>query len=168
MVRYATWRWVFYIMFPMCGLGTAMFTWMVISQPARRPTTTDFSRVNWFAEILFLISSASLLVAISRGGTQEAWRSIRTMAPLSIGAVGMLFSGIWKEGLFDWFHERSRSCRISNFAAYLSSAIQGFLLYGVVGSRCPTILLSLTFTPAILYTTILVQSPWRQSNTSCC
>lgn len=129
--EHTTWRWVFYLMFPFCGVGIATLSLLMATRPISQSVSPELARVNWPGELLFLTSSVSLLIAISRGGTQAAWGSFHTIVPLVMGGLGMIVGGLWKERNTNASSQDLRS-RLGSSAAYLASSIQGLLLYGLV------------------------------------
>ncbi|KAI5792616.1 major facilitator superfamily transporter [Pyronema domesticum] len=61
-----SWRWVFYINFPFCGLGS------VIKAASFRE---NMAKIDWFGGILFVAGFTSFLVALTWGGVQYEWNS---------------------------------------------------------------------------------------------
>ncbi|KAJ8122786.1 hypothetical protein ONZ43_g1105 [Nemania bipapillata] len=65
-----TWRWIFYLMFPILGFGLATVPYLLTLRPKKATAQEKFSRIDWIGMFIFTGSSTSFLIAISWGGTQ--------------------------------------------------------------------------------------------------
>jgi MFS family permease len=65
-----TWRWIFYLMFPILGFGLVAIPYLLTLRPKKATAQEKFSRVDWIGLFLFTGSLTVFLVAISWGGTQ--------------------------------------------------------------------------------------------------
>lgn len=74
-----TWRWIFYLMFPICGFGLVAVPYLLTLKPKKRTAQEKLSRIDWVGGILFGISGTATLVAISWGGTQVLHGTHRAM-----------------------------------------------------------------------------------------
>ncbi|KAF2489088.1 MFS general substrate transporter [Lophium mytilinum] len=132
-VEKASWRWVFYVMFPFCGIGLAAVGGLLTLKPKTESLGEKMAKVDWAGGVVFIASCTSFLVAVSWGGTQEPWESWRTIVPLVLGALGMLATGLWERyGAKQPFLPGSLFYCPSAFSAYFGATVQGFLLYGVL------------------------------------
>ncbi|EXJ84689.1 hypothetical protein A1O3_05359 [Capronia epimyces CBS 606.96] len=124
------WRWVFYIMFPLAGIGLVCVPLFVRLKPSS--SWTDMvTRVDWLGGILFICSATAVLIAVSWGGTQEPWGSWRTVVPLAVGAVGLVATSLWEcFGASHPFLRHSLFNHRSAVAVYMGAFAQGLLLYG--------------------------------------
>lgn len=84
-----SWRWIFYINLPLCGLGFALIPWTLKLHQQRSSLAQKLARIDWLGSGVFVASTTSLLLAISWGGVQYAWSSPRTLVPLILGVVGL-------------------------------------------------------------------------------
>ncbi|KAI0124040.1 major facilitator superfamily transporter [Xylariales sp. AK1849] len=126
-----TWRWVFYLMFPLCVYGLVAVPALLTIAPRTESLKNKLLRVDWFGCFLFMSSATLFLIAICWGGTQYAWNSAATLAPLIVGIVGLILTLVWevrfaKEPLFrrELFHDTS------SIVTYICGAAQGFLMWG--------------------------------------
>ena len=85
----ATWRWIFWINLPFCGLGffTLPFCLRLTSPPG--PVADKLLRFNWVGAILLTASTTSFLMPVSWGGVMFPWSSFRTLVPLILGIGGL-------------------------------------------------------------------------------
>ncbi|ROW08313.1 hypothetical protein VMCG_03205 [Cytospora schulzeri] len=126
-----TWRWVFYVMFPFCGFGLASIPFLLTLKPKVETLGDKLARVDWIGSFIFMGSATSFLIAISWGGTQFAWSSAQTIAPLIIGIAGLFGTAIWERYMAkEPFLPHSLFYNVSAIAAFVCSAIQGLVLFG--------------------------------------
>jgi MFS family permease len=69
-VQYSSWRWIFYVNLPLCGVGLIAAPFSVRTQAARGSLKEKLSRVDWIGGAAFTASLTSFLMAISWGGVQ--------------------------------------------------------------------------------------------------
>lgn len=138
-----TWRWVFYLMLPLCGFGLATIPLLLSVRPRVAKTVGQkLRRVDWVGAAAFTASATALLVAISWGGTQFAWSSPATAVPLALGAAGLVATGLWERrcGTSTTTGTGTTACEpllphalfgsTSAVAVYACTAAQGLLLFG--------------------------------------
>jgi MFS family permease len=85
----ATWRWIFWINLPFCGLGflTLLYCLRLHHPPGR--LASKLLRFDWVGAILLTASTTSFLMPVSWGGVMFAWSSFRTLVPLILGICGL-------------------------------------------------------------------------------
>lgn len=131
--QHSTWRWIFYLNFPFCGIGLLMIPLVVRIEKPKSTLSKMFSRVDWFGGLLFVGGTTSFLVAITWAGSQFPWDSYRTLVPLIIGTAGCVATIIWEKwGAKFPFVRMSIFESGSMFAAYYCAAMQGLLLYAEI------------------------------------
>ncbi|KAK7959292.1 major facilitator superfamily transporter [Apiospora aurea] len=125
-----TWRWVFYLMFPICAYGLIAVPLLLRLKPRTESLSQKLKRVDWVGMVLFMGSATSFLVAICWGGTQQPWDSAATIAPLVIGLGGLVVTVLWEihfasEPILkpSLFHD------VSSVATYICGGAQGFLMW---------------------------------------
>jgi hypothetical protein len=124
-----TWRWVFYLMFPLCFIGFATVPFVLTLKPKTSTFHEKLLRVDWLGGFLFISSSTAFLVAVSWGGTQHPWASVATILPLVLGSAGLICALMW-EGYIarEPFLRRSLFCCVSSFVTYGGAAVQGLVV----------------------------------------
>lgn len=126
-----TWRWIFYIMLPICGFGLVAIPLLLTIRPRVATMGQRLRRVDWVGSLLFMGSATSFLIAISWGGTQFAWSSAATLAPLIVGAAGLVATALWERfGAAEPLLQHGLFGSVSGVAVYACSAAQGLLLFG--------------------------------------
>lgn len=126
-----TWRWVFYVMFPFCGFGLVAIPFLLTLKPKVETLGDKLARVDWIGSFIFMGSATSFLIAISWGGTQFAWSSAQTLAPLIIGVAGLVGTAIWERYMAkEPFLPHSLFYNTSAIAAFICSSFQGLVLFG--------------------------------------
>lgn len=67
-VQHLTWRWLFYLSFPFCGIGLALIPFVVKLKKQKTTFINMFLHVDWLGSFLFIGSTTSFLIAITWGG----------------------------------------------------------------------------------------------------
>ncbi|TFK91558.1 iron permease [Polyporus arcularius HHB13444] len=84
------WRWIFFLNLPFCG-ASLLLTMMFLK--VRKPTSTVSEKVAEmdFLGIGILVgSTVSFLLAMTWGGLRFPWSSYHVLAPLVVGAIGIM------------------------------------------------------------------------------
>lgn len=85
----ATWRWIFWINLPFCGLGFLTLPYCLrLHHPPGR-FAGKLLRFDWVGAFLLTASTTSFLMPVSWGGVMFAWSSFRTLVPLILGICGL-------------------------------------------------------------------------------
>ncbi|KAI1361156.1 major facilitator superfamily transporter [Xylaria arbuscula] len=128
-----TWRWIFYLMFPILGFGLVAVPYLLTLKPKKATAQEKFSRVDWVGMFVFTGSLTSFLIAISWGGTQYAWNSAGTILPSVIGAVGIIATIFYEAYVAKFPFLRKELFRdLSSIVAYIVGGLQGLMLYGTL------------------------------------
>ncbi|KAI9926633.1 hypothetical protein MW887_004402 [Aspergillus wentii] len=129
--EYTTWRWIFYLNFPLCGLVLPVVVFVMKDKNDKERSFADrVRRLDWIGAILFLASSCSLLIGVMWGGEQFPWRSWRTLLPIACGAFGLIVALLWEGyGSSAPFIDLSSFKVPSANAIYAGGFLQGLLLY---------------------------------------
>ncbi|KAI0012487.1 major facilitator superfamily transporter [Xylariaceae sp. FL0662B] len=143
-----TWRWIFYLMFPICGFGLVLVPYLLTLRPRKSTTQEKLNRIDWLGGVVFTGSATAFLIAISWGGTQHAWDSAATLVPLIIGIIGLVVTVLYESYVAKHPFIRKALFRdISSITAYTAACIQGFVLLGTL-YYCPLYFLSVKgYTP---------------------
>lgn len=127
----ATWRWVFYVMLPLCAFGLVTIPLVLTMKPRTDTMGTKLKRIDWIGATIFMGSATSFLMAISWGGTEFAWSSPSTIVPLAVGTVGLVGAGAWERFVAKNPFMRPELFRsVSGAVIYCCTMLQGLLLTG--------------------------------------
>ena len=91
---------------------------------------SKLARVDWLGGFLFIGGLTSFLVGMSWAGIQFEWRSVQTIAPMTVGGISVLASFAWER-----YRAREPFLRASLFrsrsaiAAYGCALFQGLILF---------------------------------------
>jgi MFS family permease len=124
LVQHSSWRWVFYINLPIGGASMVMLFLFLRVNHKKLPLKEKISRIDWIGNLLIVLSTLSILFALTYAGTDYAWSSFNTLIPLILGFAGMTA-----------FHtyEASRFCKYPTVPRHLftnrTSAIAFFLTF---------------------------------------
>lgn len=72
-----TWRWLFYLNFPFCGIGLLMVPFVVRISRARKSVRAGLLQFDWFGSCLFIASTTILLIGLHGEGTSTRGVAIR-------------------------------------------------------------------------------------------
>ena len=87
----ATWRWIFWINLPFCGLGFLTLPFCLRLKHPPGPLASKLLHFDWVGAILLTASTTSFLMPVSWGGVMFPWSSFRTLVPLILGISGLFF-----------------------------------------------------------------------------
>ncbi|KAK0732343.1 major facilitator superfamily domain-containing protein [Apiosordaria backusii] len=129
--EHTTWSWLFYINFPICGLGLLIVPLTVSLKPEKKRTFAEsLAAVDWAGGILFIASISSFLVGLTWAGTQFPWNSYQTLVPIIVGIVGILLSVMYEIHVPALpFLRVSVFNSLSAVLVYVCTAVHGFLLF---------------------------------------
>lgn len=116
-------------MFPFCAVGLIFVPLIVNLKPKSATVREKLVRIDWLGGSFFICSATLFLIAISWGGTQYRWDRAATLAPLCIGAVGLIWTLVY-ESCFasvpflhvDLFQD------VSSAASYICGLFQGLVV----------------------------------------
>lgn len=91
----SSWRWIFYMNLPICGLalaGLLIFMRVQHGSSALRDLslTSKLCRLDIVGNFIFTLSMISLLMGLIEGGIKHPWSSWRVIVPLVLGAAGWI------------------------------------------------------------------------------
>lgn len=132
-VKYTTWRWLFYINLPFCAIGLVIIPFVLRYQQPTATINDKLSNVDWFGSISFIVGMTSTLVGITWGGSQFAWSSAATLVPIILGLAVVFMTGLYERYLakvtflrLSLFSTRSQVC------TYFCTVLQGLTLFSEV------------------------------------
>ena len=171
--QHSTWRWIFYINFPFCGIGFVTVPFVVRFESTKDALRTKLARVDWVGGILFIASLSCLLIGITWGGVQYPWGSWNVLVPIATGLAGLFATVLWEKiGAREPFILLALFRGRSAAAIYFCGLIQGLIVSTVTEfSRDCTDLISLAICDWLLYRLLpticsesLTSPHWRWSN----
>lgn len=133
-VDHTSWRWVFYINLPLCGVAVIlMFLFLQVKYDKTASLWEKLKRVDYVGNAILMTSVISILLSLTWAGTLHPWSSWRTILPLILGFLGLI-GFIFYEGS-RWCVEPTVPLRLfSNRTAtltYILSFLHGTILYWV-------------------------------------
>ena len=126
----ASWRWIFWINLPICGIGFVMIVAFLNLKPVPGSLIAKILRVDWVGAMLLTASSTSLLLALSWGNVMYPWSSWRTIVPLILGVFGIFILVVYEAKI-----PHEPIVRLSIFkektalVTYLGTCIHGVVLW---------------------------------------
>ncbi|KAL8849359.1 MAG: hypothetical protein Q9221_005657 [Calogaya cf. arnoldii] len=112
---HASWRWIFWINLPLIGIGIIAVIFFLKIERLEGAISLKIRRFDWFGSAIFIASAVSFLIPITwgtynlvdllnvylsltspTGGVMYPWDSWHTLAPIFIGAAGLVASGFYE------------------------------------------------------------------------
>ena len=129
LVQHTTWRWIFYLNFPFCGIGFLTVPLVMRLHVKRAPLKERLLYVDWIGAFLFISSTCILLIGLTWGGSEYPWSSWRTLVPIIIGLAGIVATVMWERyGAPRPFLHLELFNSFSALAAYTGALLQGLLV----------------------------------------
>jgi MFS family permease len=92
-----TWRWIFILNFPFCGLGfICTFLFVRLKAVSQLTFSQKLQKTDWIGTILLTGGLVSLLIGLSWGGHPYAWSSARTISPIVVGIIAIIAFAFWQ------------------------------------------------------------------------
>ncbi|MCJ1395856.1 hypothetical protein MMC18_008742 [Xylographa bjoerkii] len=128
-----TWRWIFYLNFPFCGVGFAMIPLFLRLNSVSGDFKSKLRRVDWFGSVIFISSLTSFLIPLTWGGIEYDWSSWHTLVPLCVGVAGLLGFMLYED--FVAVEPMFRLGLFSNrtgVLSYLCTSLQGIIIWSIL------------------------------------
>ncbi|KDN71120.1 putative major facilitator superfamily transporter [Colletotrichum sublineola] len=129
--EHTTWRWIFYINFPICGYSLIAVPMLLTLRPPESTFAEKLKIVDWLGGFLFIGSMVTFLLGISWGGNGFPWKSAETLVPVFIGAAGLTITLFYEHRYAQLpFLKKVLFTDVSAITVYILGLLQGFILYG--------------------------------------
>lgn len=157
-----TWRWIFYINFPMCAVSLVAVPLLYKPRGTSGSFSSKWRQLDIVGCVLFLGSTTSFLIGITWGGVQYEWDSVQVLAPVFIGLAGIVLTVAWeKQGAKNPFLRLWIFEDFGTTAAYLCGMLQGLIV-----RQLPPSVALLTLTSSSSPKPITSQSTSKASSSS--
>lgn len=84
------WRWIFWINLPIGGVACALIVpFMKLNTPPM-PFKKKLQRMDLFGNLILMAAVVAILIAVTEGGVEYPWGSLRIWLPLTLGLIGMV------------------------------------------------------------------------------
>ncbi|TVY81133.1 Efflux pump FUS6, partial [Lachnellula suecica] len=87
--EFATWPWVFWINIPICVIGIAGLIYALHLHQEISSLRSKLARIDYFGIAIFIAATTLMLYGLTTGGTSDPWSSVKVLAPLVLGFVGL-------------------------------------------------------------------------------
>ncbi|KZT52009.1 iron permease [Calocera cornea HHB12733] len=81
------WRWLFYLNLPLCAIAWGLTFWFLRLKRPDGSLRSKLARIDWIGNIIIIIASTLVIVALVEGGIQHPWKSYQILVPLIVGLV---------------------------------------------------------------------------------
>ncbi|KAF8185726.1 MFS general substrate transporter [Pholiota molesta] len=128
----STWRWLFYINLPLCGLAFVVVALFLRLKKPDGNLIEKLFMVDWLGNLLVMASTCSTMLALTWGGIRFSWSSPNILVPLILGIFGLCCTLFYESR---WpAHPVIPLMVFSNrtsIAGYITIFIQGMLTLGL-------------------------------------
>ncbi|KAL5321758.1 hypothetical protein ACEPPN_009721 [Leptodophora sp. 'Broadleaf-Isolate-01'] len=128
-----SWRFIFWINLPLCGIALATVPVLMKLPFAYAPLAPQLKRVDWVGSVLFICSITGFLIPITWGGILYPWRSWKVVVPLSLSSCGLAVFLLYEK-----FYASNPFIHLSMFnnrtaaITYLSTFLHGVILWTLI------------------------------------
>ena len=129
----ASWRWIFWINLPICGLGFVAVVAFLKLNKLPGALITKIVKFDWAGVFLLTASATSFLMPLSWGNVMFPWSSWRTIVPLLLGAAGLMGFVVYEATVpHDPIIRLSIFKRRTALLCYFSTFLHGIILWSVL------------------------------------
>lgn len=130
-----TWRWLFWINLPFCGIGLVLVPLVLRYERPQSTLRTKLSMIDWIGSLMCLVSISIFLVGLGWGGVQYEWASAATLVPICLGVAGFVATILYERYVAkDPFLRLSLFQSWSAVAAYVCTVLQSLIVSSLVNS----------------------------------
>ncbi|KZT52008.1 iron permease [Calocera cornea HHB12733] len=127
------WRWLFYLNLPLCGIAWGLTFWFLKLKRPEGSIRSKISRIDWIGNVIVIIGSTLVIVALVEGGINHPWNSFQILVPL---IVGLALLGLFLVYEFYWcigehmvpFDILSNRASLSGYAGVFMQGITSMIL----------------------------------------
>ncbi|KAL4734048.1 major facilitator superfamily domain-containing protein [Aspergillus similis] len=127
-----TWRWIFYINLPFIGISAFLILFFFRLERPSGSLKAKLRRIDYIGTTLFISSLSSFLIPLTWGGIMYPWTSWHTLAPLCLGVAGLAVFTLYSIKATDPMIPRSVFGNRSAVIAFITSGLQGLILWGAL------------------------------------
>ncbi|CBF82817.1 hypothetical protein AN3383.2 [Aspergillus nidulans FGSC A4] len=127
-----TWRWIFYINLPFIGVSAFLILFFFRLERPSGSLRAKLRRIDYIGTTLFISSLSSFLIPLTWGGIMYSWTSWHTLAPLCLGVAGLAVFTVYSIKATDPMIPRSVFGNRSAVIAFITSGLQGLILWGAL------------------------------------
>ena len=91
LTQYVSWRWIFWINLPVCGLAFSFLLFFLDVHNPRTKVVDGLKAIDWFGSISILGLMVMLLLGLNFGGEAFPWNSPTVICLIIFGAFMSIF-----------------------------------------------------------------------------
>ncbi|KAF2716474.1 MFS general substrate transporter [Polychaeton citri CBS 116435] len=149
-VEKTSWRWVFYVNLPFGVISfVLLFMFLQVGHEKEASWRKKLERIDFVGNTLLMVSTTTLLYALTYGGSRYPWLSTEILLPLLFGFGGLAVFALFEQ--FGWAKEpviplRLFRCR-TTLVVFVNTFLSAVLLYWAI------------FYLSVYFQAVLVSSP---------
>ncbi|KAG5663338.1 hypothetical protein KAF25_001274 [Fusarium avenaceum] len=125
------WRWIFWCTIPFLGVSLigAMF---LLGYDQDQHNCSLIKNLDWIGLLLYIISSISLVLPLTWGGSRFPWESTQIIILLGISVLGFMALGVYERSTKRPMFPRSMFKEKSTIVQFVNAAIHGVVMWMVL------------------------------------
>ncbi|KAJ4266448.1 hypothetical protein NW762_004432 [Fusarium torreyae] len=125
------WRWIFWCTLPFLG-GSLVGAMFLLGYDRDQRNLRLIKNLDWIGILLYTISSVSILLSLTWGGTRFPWKSAQVIVPAAVSIIGFVALGAYERIAERPMFRRSMFKKRSAILQFINATIHGILLWMVV------------------------------------
>ncbi|KAF4964917.1 hypothetical protein FSARC_7189 [Fusarium sarcochroum] len=125
------WRWIFWCTLPFLG-GSLLGAMLLLGYDKEQRNLRLIKNLDWIGILLYIISSVSILLPLTWGGSRFPWKSVQVIVPIVVSISGFVALGVYERIAERPMFRRSMFRNRSTILQFINATIHGILLWMVM------------------------------------
>ncbi|QPC72572.1 hypothetical protein HYE68_003324 [Fusarium pseudograminearum] len=127
----SAWRWIFRASLPFLVLSF-IGAWALMGYDKHQRNCRDIKQIDWIGVLLYMISSVSLILPLTWGGSRFPWKSPAIIVPFVVSFFAFIALGVYETKVERPMFRRGLFRKWSTICHLTMSALHGLLMWMVL------------------------------------
>ncbi|KAF5248553.1 hypothetical protein FAUST_216 [Fusarium austroamericanum] len=127
----SAWRWIFRASLPFLVLSF-IGAWALVGYDKHQRNCRDIKQIDWIGVFLYMISSVSLILPLTWGGSRFPWKSPAIIVPFVVSFFAFIALGVYEKKVERPMFRRGLFRKWSTICHLTMSALHGLLMWMVL------------------------------------
>ncbi|KAM0426805.1 hypothetical protein ACHAPT_008121 [Fusarium lateritium] len=127
----SNWRWIFWCTLPFLG-GSLVGSIFMLGYDSDQRNWRLIKHLDWIGIVLFAISSVSILLPLTWGGSRFSWKSAQVLVPIGVSIVSFVALGAYERVAERPMFRQSLFRNRSTILQFVNAMIHGILMWMVL------------------------------------